>query len=1095
MRTRTIGLSVLLALVPSSSFALTLDQVEVPPGAIECMFDPNCSPVATETTADIILPGGVGAGLMRTRSFTGGPSSQLKGFHGYQYVIDLTGMGGNACISSYDIAFDRPTPADYDGNGDLDHLYVSRDAARGGVMPDAAQIAGKTITLLFYGGLCAGETSATIGLTSPIRAGSVRGLFTESISAALVDIDIFGPLINPCLQRPDLNSDFSPAERDVLDDLVLDYIDVSVIDDHFTPGIHSTTMLLPWHRDYIDGLEDFLVLEGFPEFVPFPAWDAANPIPAEFQDVDADCPISLGPGSCAALVDTDPMVSRPAHLERPDLCDYADRDELTSGGVDVSRPGLNGYHGSAHISIGGAMGAFRSPSANIFWGHHSNIDNIWLEWECDCDSILIPPYFFDLLPFDLLTPCRLTPCWAGWWRMEDPLLFDPHALMPMMLKDSRGADNAGIPEGDPRSIVGMVGTALEFDGVDDALRVPHHAEMEIGLHDFAIDAWVLTKSRVMQPIMEKRLPAGPGFALFLDLGLLSFEMSDGSASLKTGAGSPPIADGQWHHVAVSVDRDDPMGGRLYVDGKIAHTFDPTGVQGMIQPQADLFIARGAAPAPGGPPSRFMGSLDELDLFRRALKPAELRGIHGAGGAGKYGGLRGVTPVVVQELCTSPAAGERGARVSIPIVLDDGAGVAGFQVDVGFDPSALTPTGVRLGADTTAAGGWQVAFAPIGAGVVRVLGSSNPPAALAPGPREVALLDLAILTGAPSGVSPLTLDRCVLGDPLGERLHCRLCGQPGGVAVRTVATFQFDPIGSPLGVDKWDPLPFRVSAEALGSSGLRATGYNGTADMDVIEPPFCPGTLVPSMLGFTAGLGGPDTFEVACCLDDLLPETAAKVQIEALDRTNGASGLSDPLLGVAKGDLDASGIVTVLDVTRTMLLALAQPLPPSPPAGFQVWAADMNDEHCQVDGGTDVLDVIRVRNKALGMHPLCDCDGPFHTTVPRTRAQGAIIMSLVSDPQGGRLLMVSGAEGLSGIQIELRTRRSDVSVEAAGLLAGAGWEIAKSRQRGAGVTIVAYAPQGEGISGSGALLRLKGGGRVALTSVTAADAEGRSIPIQ
>src|SRR5216117_2485707 len=94
------------------------------------------------------------------------------------------------------------------------------------------------------------------------------------------------PAIPPCLGRPDLNDDFTAAERTVLENASLNFIDPCVIGKHYTPGIHDTSVLLPWHRGFIGELETSLISQGHPEFVPFPKWDSAKPIPPEFQDVD-----------------------------------------------------------------------------------------------------------------------------------------------------------------------------------------------------------------------------------------------------------------------------------------------------------------------------------------------------------------------------------------------------------------------------------------------------------------------------------------------------------------------------------------------------------------------------------------------------------------------------------------------------------------------------------------------------------------------------------------------------------------------------------------------------------------------------------------
>ncbi len=1106
---RRILVGALIGLVPTASMAITLSKVEVAMIDVDCLFDPNCTPRPVESFGDIVLPGGVGTGLLHTRTFAGEPGSPAAGLHTYQYRIDLTGTGGRACIDSYDVEFGRPSPLDYDGSGAPHDVYVVMSGGPGTVAPDIAQINANRISVHFYGGLCAGESSVFFGMTTKAAPSSIKPLISEMISGSIVDAVAFGPLIPLCFLRPDLNNDFSAAQRDVLDDLVLDFITVPVIDEHFTPGIHTTPFLLPWHRDYVGDLEDFLVAAGHPEFVPFPAWDASNPVPAEFQDVDSSCPLSIHPGhSCAALVDTTPNVARPGHLIRPDLCDYATRDELTSGGVDVSRPGLDGYHGTVHVVVSGAMGAFKSPAANIFWGHHANIDNIWREWECKCGS-KIPPFYLELIPRDLITPCPPVPCWVGWWKLDDPHIFDPFELMPMTFQDSRGADNAGMPEGGPVPVVGMVGGALSFDGVDDLLRVPHHADLEIGMLDLSLDAWVKTMAAGMQPIVEKRDSTGRGFAMIIDDGKLTFEMSDSMGTLRAhpiapdpagspgeaAAPGPHLADGMWHHVAVSVDRDNPFGGRLFVDGRVAMTFDPTGVQGDISNRSDLLIGRSSMSPQGAPPVSFMGEIDEVDLFRRALKPVEVHGIHAAGQTGKYGALVGVPPVRFREICTTQTGGEPGVKVTVPVTLDDGDGVAGFQVDVGFDPSVLTPMGVRLGADTAAAGGWRVDHAVIGAGMLRVLGHSSPPTGLGAGPREVALADFLISAGAPRGLSPLSLGQCVLGDSMGEAILCHLCPQPGGVFVRDASSFRFDPIASPVGVDAFDPLPFIVSVEALNSAGLRALSYNGVADMSVDRPPLCAGTLEPGMLGFTMGLGGPDTFEIACCPDPLLPATSTPIQIAAMDPTIGASGLSDEFLGVAKTDVDASGNATVLDVTRTVRLALNQSVPPSPPATFQKWAADVPDEHCMVDGRSDVLDVIRVRNRALGLPPLCGCDGPFHTGPLTSAATAPTSVSLVKTGPRRYLLTVQGAQDLAGLQLELQGANPRVKVTPWGLTAGQGWDVASQREKDGRLGVVAYSGSGPGVSGDGAVLRITGPRRLSLTQILVSDSEGRQIPVQ
>lgn len=98
--------------------------------------------------------------------------------------------------------------------------------------------------------------------------------------------------------RPDLITDFSPAQRTTLANLMMDYISPQIVQYHCdyinqTGGeqtdIHSDFDFLPFHRVYIEGMEDFLISQGYPEFVPLPSWNPADCTPTELQVIDPEC--------------------------------------------------------------------------------------------------------------------------------------------------------------------------------------------------------------------------------------------------------------------------------------------------------------------------------------------------------------------------------------------------------------------------------------------------------------------------------------------------------------------------------------------------------------------------------------------------------------------------------------------------------------------------------------------------------------------------------------------------------------------------------------------------------------------------------------
>ena len=87
----------------------------------------------------------------------------------------------------------------------------------------------------------------------------------------------------------------------------------------------------------------------------------------------------------------------------------------------------------------------------------------------------------------------------------------------------------------------------------------------------------------VMPIVDKHQPRSTieavGFQLYLDHGRLACQLAAppmrplGFQNFVSPA--PNLHDGRWHHVAVTVERNSPTGGRLYLDGQPVLTFDPT----------------------------------------------------------------------------------------------------------------------------------------------------------------------------------------------------------------------------------------------------------------------------------------------------------------------------------------------------------------------------------------------------------------------------------------------------------------------------------------------------------------------------------------
>ena len=84
--------------------------------------------------------------------------------------------------------------------------------------------------------------------------------------------------------------------------------------------------------------------------------------------------------------------------------------------------------------------------------------------------------------------------------------------------------------------------------------------------------------------------------------------------------SPDLRDGQFHDVALTVDRRSKTGGKLYVDGAVVLTFDPTKQASSLANSAPLLIG-GHADATLR--CDFRGEMGPVRLYSRAITPAEV----------------------------------------------------------------------------------------------------------------------------------------------------------------------------------------------------------------------------------------------------------------------------------------------------------------------------------------------------------------------------------------------------------------------------------------------------------------------------------------
>ncbi len=229
---------------------------------------------------------------------------------------------------------------------------------------------------------------------------------------------------------------------------------------------------------------------------------------------------------------------------------------------------------------------------------------------------------------------------AAWWPLDE-------ASGTSGVTDVAGRVPARL-FGDRSAVAGTVRGAQSFDGNGDYALSGDQPLLNFGAgQDFSIDFWIRTQETGgIQVVLDKRDFQGPpiGWQVFVFNGSPGLQLATGSgpafcsfdpAAACTNYVAPfGVADGTWHFVAVTVDRDDPSGVRWYLDGNpVGPGQNPTVRQASLATSVGTQI--GAGRVSGNVLAFFFtGSLDEIEVFRRVLSPSEIRDLYLAGTAGK-----------------------------------------------------------------------------------------------------------------------------------------------------------------------------------------------------------------------------------------------------------------------------------------------------------------------------------------------------------------------------------------------------------------------------------------------------------------------------
>jgi hypothetical protein len=273
-------------------------------------------------------------------------------------------------------------------------------------------------------------------------------------------------------------------------------------------------------------------------------------------------------------------------------------------------------------------------------------------------------YIYDSTGFEAsisVVACVLPPnaTMVAWYPFDEQ--------SPVTMSANLASGNVGVQHNGPLGFTpGEVAGAAHFNGTNQYVESPSTIMTNFGtagsfttckgpsgsdkgsrstcLGNFSIDTWIRTTGPTSEmAIVDKRVGSPPsmlGYYFFVSGGMLGLEMADrgsgtGFTDYMSPVLTPSIYDGNWHHVAVTVNRifSSPPGIQWYHNGAVVGVgSDPTDRKGSLVNSSPLRVGTRTANSPLT--GWFKGDLDELEIYNRALGLPEVQAIFNAGPAGK-----------------------------------------------------------------------------------------------------------------------------------------------------------------------------------------------------------------------------------------------------------------------------------------------------------------------------------------------------------------------------------------------------------------------------------------------------------------------------
>ncbi|MHC4558216.1 MAG: LamG-like jellyroll fold domain-containing protein [Planctomycetota bacterium] len=199
---------------------------------------------------------------------------------------------------------------------------------------------------------------------------------------------------------------------------------------------------------------------------------------------------------------------------------------------------------------------------------------------------------------------------VGWWRFDEG--------SGTVASDGSGYGNDGTIQGGPQWVTGRLNKALQLDGVDDNVEVPHADILTVD-NEVTIMAWINAERHTnpgtnWQGIMAKGGNPNRSYSLYTEVGQ-GLHFSSGSPSVGT-VSSMDVPLNEWVHVCAQVING---GHQYYINGEDAGS----GGSGIVLPGTSdtATVLLGDARDDN---REMLGMIDDVRIYNHALTQQEVQ---------------------------------------------------------------------------------------------------------------------------------------------------------------------------------------------------------------------------------------------------------------------------------------------------------------------------------------------------------------------------------------------------------------------------------------------------------------------------------------